>query len=168
MTPAAPSILLRHLMPVAFATTVLLTACGGGSDDNEEATDTDPAAKYVGIWSAPCESQATSSYIIALEMSKAGPHAVSGKTHQRVWNVPNCPGAEAAVTTVNFSMVIDGTGVASGKAVDKVSTSPKLDDTEKMLFAIEGNALYTTLRQANTYDADGYPQQINVGWVLTK
>ncbi len=168
---------MHHKFPLKITLSALLaafalTACGGGSDDSDD--ETPPAAaeaadKYVGTWASACEvTGGASSRNFVWTLNKAGAAAVTGSHAINNWANTTCTGTPNAVNNMDLAFTIDATGTASGKIVDKTSASVSVGGQVKLLFAIEGNTMYSSAYLGSAPDADGYPTQLKLDRPLMK
>lgn len=152
---------LKATMPALLAA-FALTACGGGGSD-PEATPAEAADKYVGTWSSACEptgASASKNYVWTL--NKGGPTAVGGTHAVNNWVNATCAGTPNTVSNVDIAFTIDAAGTANGKVVDKTTVSISVGGQGKLLFAIEGNTMYSSAYMGSPADADGYPTQLKI------
>jgi hypothetical protein len=130
------------LLLTAAACAVALTACGGGGGDAGSSgtgatplpTGTDAIDKYVGTIAGPCfqtpnVTDATTGAKLYLKSTlrlttKVNASQVTGSFDYNYYDAATCTGTSRYTITItgasNF-LSIDGTGTASGKAVDKVT-----------------------------------------------
>lgn len=128
-------------LAAALAASLLVSACGGGSDSGAAGTPADPgpdtgnqpaaSAKYVGNWTTPCfesvfaAASAPSVNLMSttsFAFTRVSDTALSVVVQPKVYSTQDCSGAAVNLpaTAGASSLTVTGAATISGKPVDKV------------------------------------------------
>jgi len=144
----------------AMSLSILLTACGGGSDDAA------PADKYVGTWDIPCEVDGSISVLGEVTLNKASSNSVSGPLTWRIFKNTSCSGSPYSTITLQAAVTIHGTVEIAGKTADQV-TEALGDDASKDVYYVSGNQWFESPEGSPT-GPDGFPTNLNLAIATTK
>ena len=144
---------------------VALAACGGGG--NGTAPIAGPSDKYVGAWgSCLFTGPGTISVSIAFSFNRIDANQLAYTLTATGFLNANCTApAPGAVATETGTVVIDGSGIADGKPIEKITTTAA-GVSDKDIVYLNGNRFQ--LGNATPVDADGYPTTLDPSAVFTR
>lgn len=167
------------LLPVAvLALSGLLTACGGGNSDSEDAASAtsatsssgEPADAYAGTWERCIPDTPSGSARYTMVNTKTGAMTVSNDLTYQAFASSDCSGAVRDTSVGKSNLTIQGEGTADGRSVYKVSIFHLIDAAQPNpalnIHAFEGNQLFEGL--SGSRDSSGYQTRLDLARPWTR
>ena len=144
---------------------VALAACGGGG--NGTAPIAGPSDKYVGAWgSCLFTGPGTISVSIAFSFNRIDANQLAYTLTATGFSNPDCTGpVPGAMVTQSGTVSVDGTGIADGKPIEKITTTAA-GVSDKDIVYLNGNQFQ--FGNETPVDADGYPTTLDTSVVFTR
>ncbi len=151
--------------------TVWLTACGGGGDagtGNAAIGAGSGSAKYVGSWAActPTGDPLVQGARLVFTFASTGSSSASYTLVATGHTAADCSSSALSTITESGTVTIDGTALAEGKLVEKITTTDTTGVVEKDIVFFSTNQFQ--LGNDAPVDAQGYPTTLSAQFVFTR
>ena len=142
-----------------------LVACGGGGD--APAASAGPSDKYIGSWGTCLfTGPGTISASAVFTFTRIDATRANYTLTATGFGNPDCTGpVPGAMVTQSGTVSIDGTGIADGKPIEKITTTAA-GVSDKDIVYLNGNQLQ--FGNGTPVDADGYPTTLDTSVVFTR